>query len=170
MEIRKAKKEELEEIMDIYNNARLFMKKNGNPDQWGDSYPERELIENDIEKGNSYIALEKKEIAAVFYFAVEDDITYQKIYQGAWLNEETYGVVHRIAVRAGQKGTASFCFDWCFKQCKNLRIDTHKKNLPMQNCLKKNGFIFCGIIYVADKTERFAYQKIRSSRLKWGFP
>ena len=34
--IRRAKEEELDEIMEIYAGARKFMAKNGNPHQWAD--------------------------------------------------------------------------------------------------------------------------------------
>lgn len=56
MEIRRAKTEDLTEIMEIYAQARDFMARTGNPNQWGDHYPEEELIRTDIEKEISYVA------------------------------------------------------------------------------------------------------------------
>ena len=50
MEIRKAKIEELDEIMEIFEHARQFMAKNGNASQWGTTYPEQGIIEADIKK------------------------------------------------------------------------------------------------------------------------
>lgn len=50
MEIRKAKIEELDEIMEIFEHARQFMAKNGNASQWGTTYPEQEIVEADIKK------------------------------------------------------------------------------------------------------------------------
>ena len=41
----------------------------------------------------------------------------------------------------------------------SIRVDTHRDNLPMQRMLQKNGFIYCGIIYLADGKERFAFEK-----------
>ena len=52
------------------------------------------------------------------------------------------------------------CLDWCAKQHPNLRADTHKDNIIMQNLLTRNGFIRCGIVYVSNGTARIAYQKI----------
>ena len=46
-----------------------------------------------------------------------------------------------------------------FSQCGNLKIDTHENNVVMQNLLKKNGFTYCGRIYVDDGGERLAFQK-----------
>ena len=49
MEIRKASLQDLDQIMQIYENAKAFMRANGNKEQWGDSYPSRELIEHDLD-------------------------------------------------------------------------------------------------------------------------
>ena len=43
MEIRKASVQDLDQIMQIYEKAREFMRTNGNAEQWGDEYPSREL-------------------------------------------------------------------------------------------------------------------------------
>lgn len=42
MEIRKARMEEMELLLEKYKNARSFMAAHGNPDQWGKNYPPRE--------------------------------------------------------------------------------------------------------------------------------
>ena len=49
--IRKAKLEDLEDILNIYHYAREYMKKNGNSTQWGNIHPAQSLIEEDIKKG-----------------------------------------------------------------------------------------------------------------------
>lgn len=158
-EIRKAQKIDINTIMSLYETARCFMKEHGNPEQWGNEYPRRELIEQDIASGNSYVCVEAGEIAAVFYFDIGDEPSYRKIENGEWLNDKPYGVIHRIASKKGKKGIASFCLQWCMRQCQNIRIDTHRDNLPMQNLLDKNEYQKCGIIYLADGSERIAFQK-----------
>ena len=35
-----------------------------------------------------------------------DDPTYQQIYEGTWLNNEPYGVIHRLATNGKQKGVS----------------------------------------------------------------
>ena len=50
MEIRKASVQDLDQIMQIYEKAREFMRTNGNAEQWGDEYPSRELIEQDFDR------------------------------------------------------------------------------------------------------------------------
>jgi hypothetical protein len=160
MEIRHTTLEDLETVMCIYDNARLFMRKNGNPHQWVNGYPGIDLIRNDILNGNHYVCTDKGRIVGVFTFMQEIEPTYVQIYNGTWMNDEPYGVVHRIASSNTIKGVASYCLDWCLNKCKNLRIDTHRDNVVMQSLLSKNNFIHCGIIYLEDGSERLAYQKI----------
>ena len=159
MDIRLAVSNDFSRVREIYAAARAYMKENGNPEQWGDSDPEDELIRGDIEAENLYLCVEGTEILGVFFYAEGADPTYQRIYNGRWLNEESYGVIHRIAVAARQRGVASFCFDYALTRCKNLKIDTHRDNLPMQRSLEKNGFVYCGIIHLENGDRRVAYQK-----------
>ena len=97
---------------------------------------------------------------AVFYYAVEEDPTYRVI-EGKWLSSGApYGVVHRIAVAENQKGAGSFCLRYAMERATSLRIDTHEDNIPMQNLLKKLGFIRCGIIYLPNGDPRIAFEYI----------
>ena len=34
------------------------------------------------------------------------------------------------------------------------------EDIPMQNLLKKNGFSYCGVIYLEDGGKRIAFEKI----------
>ena len=159
MHIRKAAQQDLHSIMKLYENARIFMREHGNPDQWGTAYPPQNMIEADICSGALYVCTEDDAIEAVFFYKEGIDPTYLKIYDGQWKNDAPYGVVHRITSSGKVKGAASFCLDWAFSQCGNLKIDTHENNVVMQNLLKKNGFTYCGRIYVDDGGERLAFQK-----------
>jgi hypothetical protein len=159
MEIRHTTLEEIDIVMDIYDNARLFMRKNGNLNQWINGYPGFELIRNDILNRNSYICLDRGRIVGVFTLIQGIEPAYLQLYNGSWLNDEPYSVVHRIASTNSIKGVATFCLNWCLDKCKNIRIDTHRDNVVMQNLLSKNNFAKCGIIYLEDGSERLAYQK-----------
>ena len=160
MEIVKAKAEHLSEITKIYASARAFMRKTGNTEQWQGGYPTEDIILNDINAQKLYLCVENGKTLAVFYFACEDDPTYAKIYDGEWLNAEKYGVVHRIAIsdEARGKGVAAFCFDFALSQIGNIKIDTHRTNIPMRRALEKYGFKYCGIIYLKNGDERLAFQ------------
>ena len=159
MEIVKAKKEQIDEILEIYASARRFMRENGNMEQWNGNYPSRELLEADVASEKLYLCVEGEELLGVFYFALEQDPTYAEIFDGAWLNDRPYGVIHRIAVAVHGKGVAKFCFDYAFSLCRNLKIDTHADNFPMQKSLLKNGFVRCGTIYLENGDPRIAYHK-----------
>lgn len=159
MQIQIATEKDLDAIMSIYSHARKFMADAGNVSQWGNGYPERELIEQDITDGNFYICQNNGHVSAVFCFFVGEEPSYKQIFDGAWLNNDKYGVIHRIAVIEHKKGVASFCIQWCLDKFPNIKIDTHKDNIPMQKTILKNGFQYCGIIKKADGTTRLAYQR-----------
>lgn len=160
MEIRKAQLQDLESIMAVYVIAKQFMQETGNKHQWIDGYPSSTLIMDDIQTGNCYVCTaDDDEIVGVFYYRQGPDKTYAKIYEGKWLNDEPYGVIHRLAGTGKGKGIAAVCLNWCFRQCNNIRVDTHRDNLVMQQILKKNGYTPCGIIYIENGTERLAFHK-----------
>ena len=158
MKIRKTVIDDIDDVMEIYEYARDFMRKSGNPDQWGDNHPPREDIEQDIKTGKSYVLTDEQKIAAVFYYCIETEPTYSKI-DGEWLNDKPYGVVHRIARGPSAAGAGAICLDWCFENCGNLRIDTHRDNQPMLKQLEKLGFVYCGIVWMKDGSQRLAFQK-----------
>ncbi len=161
MEIRKALSADYADIRKIYADARDFMAETGNPDQWGKVHPPEEMTRQDIADGNLYLCVEGEEILGVFYYLEGQDPTYKKIYEGEWLNDRPYAVIHRIAVSSSGrgKGVARACFDYAFSLCPNIKIDTHENNIPMQKALKKSGFKYCGIIYLLNGDKRIAFQR-----------
>lgn len=163
MYIRKTTMDDLDKVCRIYKGAQEFMRSGGNPEQWGNVHPPRELIVSDVHAGKSYVCVDEQsgEIVAVFYFAIEVDKTYAKI-DGQWLDDEPYGVIHRIARSRTGKGAGSFCLEWCYEQHNNIRIDTHKSNEQMINLLKRLEYSYCGIIWIENGDERLAFQKIEN--------
>lgn len=161
MYIRKTVEADLPQIAKIYENAKAFMRETGNPNQWNTDKPNAETAREDMQNGVGYVAEENGEIVAVFMFSQAPDPTYATIYDGKWLSDAPYGVIHRIAVARQGQGIIGYCIDECFTRCQNLRIDTHRDNLPMQRALLKRGFQYCGIIHLANGDERLAYQKLK---------
>lgn len=157
MYIRKAEINDLPVIMNIYDKAKIFMKNNGNPTQWGTEYPNEEIVTKDITDGNLYLCIENNAIVGVFAFIIGDEPTYQIIEQGAWHSSMPYGTIHRIASDGSVRGISQYCFDFCRGKCSYLRIDTHRDNKPMLAAIKKYGFKECGIIHVRDGSERIAF-------------
>ena len=155
--IRKAQKQDLPRIHEIYATARQFMRDNGNKTQWeGKDAPEL-LLEEDIRQGNLYV-LEDTEIHAVFAFIFGEDPAYLKIEQGSWKSDTEYAAVHRVASDGTVRNVLGQVMDYCKAQISHLRIDTHEDNKVMQHVIEKCGFVRCGIIYVADGTPRIAYE------------
>lgn len=136
------------------------MNKTGNSTQWVDGYPSREDVLIDIEQNHLYICKNNEdEIVAVFCFFIGDDPSYHKI-DGAWLNNNSYGVVHRIASNGKVSRIADYCLEWCFTQHPNIRIDTHQDNITMQRVLERCGYTKCGIIYLLRSGDsRVAFQR-----------
>ena len=162
MFIRKATPIDIAVADEIYTQARKFMKESGNPSQWAGEYPNGYDVRLGIEGGTSYVCEDNGEVVATFHFeANADDPTYRKIYGGEWKNDLPYGVIHRIAVKYHGRGIVDFCFNECFKIIPNLKIDTHEDNIPMKRCLERNGFEYCGIIYLQNGESRMAYQRVK---------
>ena len=44
MKIRKSRPEDLERMLQLYADARVFMAEHGNPTQWANGYPEPEML------------------------------------------------------------------------------------------------------------------------------
>lgn len=157
MHVRKAEKKDIDTIMDIYRIAQDIMIESGNPTQWGHSYPARELIEQDIEDGVSYVICKDCEIHGVFALFDKDEPTYEYIENGQWLNDDAYLTVHRIAGDVKSHGIFKCAVDYCKSISDNIRIDTHKNNRIMQKLIERNDFKKCGTIYVRDESARIAY-------------
>lgn len=162
--VRPTEWKDLPAVMEAYEAARNFMRANGNHAQWVNGYPSEELIRREIADGHSFVCIDEKgDVVGTFCFIPGEDPTYRVIYEGAWLNDEPYAVIHRMAANGKRKGVAEACLNWCSGRCDNLRVDTHRDNRPMQHILFRHGFERCGIIYINDGTERIAYQRVRRS-------
>ena len=152
--IRQATMADMDQILKVYEQARQFMRDNGNPTQWGTSHPRQEMLVEDVALGRLYVVETEAGIRGVFMFQVGDDPTYAHI-EGSWRSTESYGVIHRIAGNGGGILTAALGF--CKGIISHIRIDTHADNKPMQHAVQKAGFSRRGIIYVEDGTPRIAY-------------
>ncbi len=160
MVIRKAGLDDISTILRIYEYARQQMRLSGNPDQWRHGYPSRKTVWNDIWNHNSYVITDGNEIGGVFVFVIGEDPTYKRIENGQWMNQDTYGTIHRLAGSGKIKGVFQLCQQFCESKISNIRADTHERNGIMRHLLEKNGYQKCGRIYTADGSPRIAYQKI----------
>lgn len=115
IKIRKTLPTEMEVLMDIFEQAKRIMRKDGNMLQWTGNYPSREIVMADIEQGNSYVCIDDTGvIIGTFAFIRGNDPTYTRIYEGEWLEDtQPYGVIHRLASTEHSKGVGNACLQWC---------------------------------------------------------
>lgn len=165
MEFRRAKKEDVKDIMIIVKMAQDYFKEQ-EIDQWQKGYPNEDVIKKDINDDHSYVLTDDGKVVGTTFLSFDGEETYKTIYEGEWLTNGIYAVIHRIAVDRNfkRKGIASEILkgieNKCKEKVKSIKIDTHKANIAMQRFLQKNNFKQCGIIYLNDGNERIAFEKI----------
>ena len=169
MEFRQAKISDLDQIVEIIELSKKYLKET-KVDQWQNGYPAKEDLRRDIESGNSYVLTNKDEIVATTLISLEGESTYNSIFNGEWITNEEYIVMHRVAVHEKYKGKG--IFKELIKEAESLalnkgissiKIDTHRDNISMQRAVVKNDFKKCGIIYLEDVSERIAFEKVLKS-------
>ena len=157
--VRKATHDDIPALMRLFESAKCIMRASGNLHQWGVGYPSVEVVCCDIEQGVCYVVTDADGvIEATMAFIPGPDPTYSYIEDGTWLDNNPYHVIHRIAVAAPGKGYARQMLDWAFEHTGTVRIDTHRDNVIMHHILRKYGFEYCGVIYLANGDARDAYQ------------
>lgn len=159
-----ATKEDIDSIMTIINQAKKYFKDQG-INQWQDGYPNYDSILVDVKNKESFVIKENDEVIATCMVSIQKEPTYKNIYEGKWLNQDPYLVIHRVAVREDMKGkqVASFMINQAiqmYPDLHNVRMDTHHDNISMQRLLEKNDFKYCGIIYLVSGDPRKAFQKV----------
>ena len=169
MEFRQAKISDLDQIVEIIELSKKYLKET-KVDQWQDGYPKKEDLRRDIESGNSYVLTNKDEIIATTVISLDGESTYNSIFNGEWITNEDYIVMHRVAVHDKYKGKGIFKelikeaeSSALNKGISSIKIDTHRDNISMQRAVVKNDFQKCGIIYLEDGSERIAFEKVLKS-------
>ena len=158
--IRKSTMVDLPTILSLRDQAREIMRSYGNTFQWPDGYPRDDMFKKDIELGGSHVMLDETEtIVGTFALLPSPEVTYNKIYNGQWLDDEPYHVIHRIASTPESHGILDTLLDYCESRVANIRIDTHEANIIMRKGLEKHGYQYCGIIHLLNGDERLAFQK-----------
>lgn len=166
MRLRKSRENDLKYIIEIINEAKEFLKES-KIDQWQQGYPNEEVILKDIENQHSYVLEDDNKIIGTVALSFDGEETYDLIYDGKWISNNEYAVIHRIAAskKCNIKGIGTEIIKNIEKICKDkgiksIKIDTHEENLVMQKLLNKNDFKYCGVIYLEDKAKRVAFEKV----------
>ena len=158
MVIRPATPADLPALRPVFEAAKGIMRADGNHDQWSaPGFPDDTLLLRDIARGGGFV-IENSTIVAYFALLPSPEPTYDVI-DGAWLTNEPYGVIHRMASYPEVHGIFSTIIDYALSRYSHLRIDTHRDNRIMQHLIEKHGFTYCGIIWLEDGTERLAYER-----------
>lgn len=168
MQIRKSTERDLSVLMAIFDEARGTIARLG-INQWQDGYPSLDVVGEDVALGRSYAIEAEGEVCGTFVLIDDGEPTYDHIESGHWLTGDesrSYVAIHRVAVAVKNRGSGisagllEYAARYAAKLGRiSLRIDTHEGNVVMRRMLEKNGFSYCGVIYLANGDPRVAYEK-----------
>ena len=165
MIIRKAEKNELDAIMQVYKSCVSGMIAQG-IDQWDKTYPNREIIEQDLEIGDYYIGLIDNEIVAGIKIDSVQDPTYLTI---DWADKtNNFMVVHRLCskTKVWNRGVGKKMMEFAESlakknNCVSMRLDTYINNPKAIKFYKRLGYNQLGHIHLkADKDIYYCFEKI----------
>ena len=168
MNIRPARESELPRLMELFDIARAYMRRNGNTVQWVNGYPSEDLIRQDIAQDRAFVVEEAGVVEAVFCYLAGRHVepTYAVVYGGAWPDDAPYGVIHRLASSGKLRGVMGLCADWALSRCPVLRVDTHESNATMRTAMARLGCAERGTLILGDETPRIAFQKRRDCPIR----
>lgn len=165
---RKATLEDIDEVMEAVEFSRELLRLQGNG-QWQDGYPNRDDFINDINNGRLFVVLDKdnpKNIASVCALTYREE-DYHHLYEGAWLTDLPYMVMHRVAIKKEYQGQGygKKLFEVFINQAKiegyhSLRIDTHAGNATMIHIIESFGFVYCGKAILTPNKDRVVFEKV----------
>ena len=165
MRIRKAKISDLGNIMIMYKSCVKGMIANG-IDQWDDTYPDIETINQDLEKQTYYVVEEKEEIIGGINIDQNQDKTYLDI---DWEDKsDSFLVVHRLGVKEEfwnkKIGENLMLFTENLvaeKGLRSIRLDTYSGNPKAIKFYIRLGYRELGSINLKpNKNEYYCFEKI----------
>jgi hypothetical protein len=148
--IRPATEADIPAVLPVFEAAKAIMRADGNHDQWGRPR---------ISRGTPFFFATSQEGAVChfersrrrsreIYRRVLRALTFPRTtyshIDGAWLTDEPYGVIHRIASYPEVHGIFSAIIDFAAARYPHLRIDTHRDNRIMQHLIDAACFTYCG--------------------------
>lgn len=165
--VRAATTADLKQMTAIIQQGKTILANDHVP-QWQGPYPAASDLQADIDAGIAWVLIVDGQVAGTAALKTTADPNYHQIYQGTWQPADShYTSIHRISIASGYHGQhlADFFFSNLMTLSYQLgfhqvRIDTHQLNQRMQHIIKKAGFEYRGIVYMADDPtdQRLAYQ------------
>ena len=165
MVIRKANKKDLNDIMKMYASCIKGMINNG-IDQWDNTYPNIQIINNDVSANTYYVSEINNTIIGGINIDNNQDPTYFKI---NWIDKSNqFLVVHRLAVKEEfwnkkiGKELMLFAEELVLKKgLKSIRLDTYSGNPKAINFYLKLGYTKLGKINLKpNKNEYYCFEKM----------
>lgn len=165
--MRRAENKDINKIEYIIESAKKALKEDG-VDQWQIGSMDRNFLENQINKGKSYVYEDRGEVIAYAYLSDDKEAAYEDLEDS--FKGENYITIHTFAVdmESREKGLGSRFMLEILKYGINqnldsLRIDTHQDNFRMRSLLNKFDFKKIGNILIDEegrKKLRIAYELI----------
>lgn len=165
MIIRKGNKKDLSSIMLMYKSCVKGMLANG-IDQWDDSYPNTEIISQDLEMMTYYVSIFNEEIIGGINIDQNQDKTYLEI---DWEDKSnSFLVVHRLAVKEEywnkKVGKDLMLFTEKLvkeKELRSIRLDTYSGNPKAIEFYRRLGYSELGTIDLKpNKNKYHCFEKI----------
>ena len=165
MIIRKAEISDLENIMLMYKSCVAGMVENG-IDQWDETYPNDEIIIEDLNVGTYYVAQMNETIIGGINIDKNQDDTYLSL---DWKDKsDSFLVVHRLGVKEEfwnkKIGKDLMLFTEKLvieKGLKSIRLDTYSGNPKAMEFYRRIGYTELGTIDLKpDKDKYYCFEKI----------
>ena len=154
---------QIEQILEVTKACGEKMNAEG-ISQWNETYPNVEVFQNDIERGELYVFIleavpdGRQEMVACIVISTEMDEKYKSV---NWLSQTSdHYYIHRLAVHPDYQGNGiarkliDFAEDLAVQNNKvSIRLDTFSKNLRNQKFYEVRDYKRLGSIYFPDQSE-----------------
>ena len=161
---RKAELSEIAPIWEILQQAIQRRKEDGS-NQWQDGYPNPEVVQKDIEKGEGFVLVDGETIIGYSAVLINDEPAYEKI-EGNWLTNGDFVVLHRVAISEKYlgKGLSKMILKHIeeFALSHNIysiKADTNFDNIAMMKIFENSGYTYCGEVFFRGSSRK-AYEKV----------
>jgi len=152
-------------IETMYQKAKILLSFHQSG-QWQHHEPSLQTIEEDIRLGQFFGLFQKDQLVGTCSL-LRNEPSYEILTHGAWLNEEPYIVIHRFVIdsslhRLGLGSQFLRAIEALALQegVYNIRLDTHRLNIPMTKLLEKNHYLECGEAFIKGAGSRVVYHKV----------
>jgi ribosomal protein S18 acetylase RimI-like enzyme len=161
MKIKKATKEDLEELYSITKSCSKHMIEKG-IFQWNEWYPSKEVLQKDIDLQQLWKLVDTNIIVGIIVLTEIEDAAYKKVQWSAKNTKNVY--IHRLAVLPDfqGKGYAQKLMNFAENYAKenkydSIRLDTFSQNPKIQKFYEKRKYERLKSIYFPNQSEHPFY-------------